>query len=76
MFPEGLMDDDRWKILDEDSVISTSGGGMSMGAVMSGSFSKEKCANRGEVDSLRLDSNWRTVAREVRKSSRRGQRWV
>ena len=76
MFPEGLMDDDRWKMMDEGSISLASGGGMSMGVVMSGSSIEEKCANRGEVDSLRLASNWWTVAIEVQKSSRRGQRWV
>ena len=76
MFLERLMDDDRWKMLDEGSLISTSRGGMLMGSIMSGSFTKAKGTNRGEVDSLRLASNWRTVAREERKFARRGKRWV
>ena len=63
-------------MVDEGSIISTSGGGMSMREVMSGSSSEAKRANREEVDSLRLASNSWTAAREVRKSLRQGKRWV
>ena len=55
-------------MLDEGSVMSTSGGGMSIGVVVSGISSKEKCANREEVDLLCLALNWRTMDREVWKS--------
>ena len=58
----------------EDFFISTSGGGMSMGVDVSSGSSKEKCANKGAVDSLCLALNWRTAAREVQKSSRRGKK--
>ena len=59
-------------MVDEGSVILTSGGGMSMGAVMSGSSTEEKHENREEVDLLRLASNWWTAAREVRKPAKIG----
>ena len=67
MFPEGLMDDDRWKMVGEGSVISISGRGMSMGAFISSGFSEEKHANMGVVD-----SNWRIASKEECYSSRQG----
>ena len=55
-------------MVDEGSVILTYGGGMSMGEFMPSGFVEEKCANKGEVDSLRLALNWQTATREVPKS--------
>ena len=49
-----LMNDDKYRMVAIGSIISTSGGGISMGVGNTSSSIKSKLANKGEVDSLCL----------------------
>ena len=73
---EGLMDDDRSKMVVEDSIILTSRVGMSMGVGRSSGFTKAERPNKVEVNFLCLASNWRNSSKEEQYSSRWGQRSV